>query len=131
MINLLQEDEKLQRIVKLLGTEALPEDQKLVVEMANLVKEVFLQQNAFDPVDAHSSPEKQIKMAKALKVIHQMWEKAFIQKGIPVSVLKGQPVITEFIRTKYEIKNEQAQMYDKIIKKIIDVYTDLISTYGE
>lgn len=131
MINLLQEDEKLQRIVKLLGTESLPEDQKLIVEMANLVKEVFLQQNAFDPVDAHSSPEKQIKMAKALKIIHQMWEKAFIQKGIPVSVLKGQPVITEFIRSKYEIKNEQAQMYDKIIKKIIDVYTDLISTYGE
>ncbi|HHG75050.1 MAG TPA: V-type ATP synthase subunit A, partial [Persephonella sp.] len=131
MINLLQEDEKLQRIVKLLGTESLPEDQKLVVEMANLVKEVFLQQNAFDPVDAHSSPEKQMKMAEALKLIHRMWEKAFIQKGIPVSVLKNQPVITEFIRSKYEIKNDQVDMYDKIIKKIIDVYTDLISTYGE
>ena len=131
MINLLQEDEKLQRIVKILGTESLPEDQKLVVEMANLVKEVFLQQNAFDPVDAHSSPEKQMKMAETLKVIHRMWEKAFIQKGIPVSVLKNQPVITEFIRSKYEIKNDQVDMYDKIIKKIIDVYTDLISTYGE
>jgi len=70
-------------------------------------------------------------MARALKIIHQMWKKAFIQKGIPVSVLKGQPVITEFVRSKYEIKNDQVEVYDRIIKKIIDVYTDLISTYGE
>ncbi|WP_457625998.1 V-type ATP synthase subunit A [Persephonella sp.] len=131
MIYILQEDDKLQRIVKLLGMEALPEEQKLVVETAGLIKEVFLQQNAFDPVDAYSSPERQIKMAQFLKTMWEFWKKAHTEKAIPVSVLKKQEVITEFIRSKYSIKNDQLEKYDDLIRKLAESYRNLIATYGE
>ena len=131
MIDILQEDSKLQRIVKLLGIEAIPEEQKLTVMVAELIKEFFLQQNAFDPVDTYSSPERQIKMARVLKKIHQMWKRAYYEKKIPVSVLRSQPVISEVIKSKYEITDKDIEYYDKLLKKIEDEYENLIYTYGE
>ncbi|SNZ09157.1 V/A-type H+-transporting ATPase subunit A [Persephonella hydrogeniphila] len=131
MIYILQEDDKLQRIVKLLGMEALPEEQKLVVETANLIKEVFLQQNAFDPVDAYSSPERQIKMAQFLKTMWDLWEKAHREKAIPVSILRKQAVITDFVRAKYSVKNDELEKYDSLIKKLVETYQNLIATYGD
>ncbi len=131
MIKILQEDDKLQRIVKLLGSESLPEDKKLIVETAYLIKEIFLQQNAFDPVDAHSSPEKQLKMAKILKLIYDLWVKAYNEKKIPVKILKDQPEIYLFMRSKYEIGNDQIEKYDHIIEEIKERYHQLIMSYGE
>ncbi len=131
MIDILQEDSKLQRIVKLLGIEAIPEEQKLTVMVAELIKEFFLQQNAFDPVDTYSSPERQIKMARVLKKIHQMWKRAYYEKKIPVSVLRSQPVISEVMKSKYEITDKDIEYYDKLLKKIEDEYESLIYTYGE
>ncbi len=131
MVNILQEDDKLQRIVKLLGSEAIPEEQKLIVEIANLIKEVFLQQNAFDPIDMYSSPEKQVKMAKILKIIYQQWKTAFKTKNIPVKILKSQKVISEFIKSKFEIKNDEIEKYNELEKQIIKTYENLITTYGE
>lgn len=131
MIEILQEDSKLQRIVKLLGIEAIPEEQKLTVMVAELIKEFFLQQNAFDPVDTYSSPERQIKMARVLKKIHQMWKRAYYEKKIPVSVLRSQPVISEVMKSKYEITDKDIEYYDKLLKKIENEYESLIYTYGE
>jgi len=131
LVLILQEDDKLQRIVKLLGSEAIPEDQKLIVETANIIKEVFLQQNAFDPVDMYCPPERQIKMAKIIKTIFELWKKAFETKNIPVKILKSQKVISEFIKSKFEITNEEIKKYNELEKKIIETYENLISTYGE
>ncbi|WP_457644552.1 V-type ATP synthase subunit A [Persephonella sp.] len=131
MIKILQEDDKLQRIVKLLGSESLPEDKRLVVEIAYLIKEIFLQQNAFDPVDAHSSPEKQIKMAEILRLIYDLWIKAFEEKKIPVKILKDQPEIQAFLRSKYEIGNDRIEEYDRLIERIKERYHHLILSYGE
>ncbi len=126
IVRVLQEDDRLQRIVKLLGIQALPEEQKLIVETAYLIKEIFLQQNAFDPVDAYSPPEKQIMVARLLKMIYQQWEKALKERGIPVSVLKKQPIIREVVQSKY-----QKTDYTKLIKKVSEVYQNLIVSYGE
>jgi V/A-type H+-transporting ATPase subunit A len=90
----LQQDASLQKIVKLLGTEALPEEQKLTVETASLIKEVFLQQNAFDDVDAYSTPERMVKMAKILKEMHRMWSLCLSRARIPVEVLRNAPVVS-------------------------------------
>ncbi|ACO03982.1 MAG TPA: ATP synthase subunit A [Persephonella sp.] len=131
MIKILQEDDKLQRIVKLLGSESLPEDKRLVVEIAYLIKEIFLQQNAFDPVDAHSSPEKQIKIAEILRLVHDLWIKAFEEKKIPVKILKDQPEIQEFLRSKYEVGNDRIEEYDRLMERIKERYHHLILSYGE
>ncbi len=125
MMNLLQEDEKLQRIVKLLGTEALPEDQKLTVEIASLVKETFLQQNAFDPIDAYCPPDRQIKMAKVLRQLYDWWSRCLSEKGIPVKVLRSQPVVSDVARIRF-----QPDLLEGLLQRIIKTYEELLNNYG-
>ncbi len=131
LIELLQRDEKLQRIVKLLGSEALPEDQKLTLFMADLVKEFFLQQNAFDEVDMYASPEKQIQMAESLRALHLWWERCFEQKGIPVTLLKEQEVVQELLFARLGVPNSQLEWFSQWHKRMEEQYETLLLTFGE
>jgi len=131
LIELLQRDEKLQRIVKLLGTEALPEDQKLTLFMADLVKEFFLQQNAFDEVDMYASPEKQIQMADSLRALYQWWVRCFEQKGMPVTLLKEQEVVQELLFARLGVPNSQLEWFAKWHKRMEEQYETLLLTFGE
>jgi len=131
LIELLQRDEKLQRIVKLLGSEALPEDQKLTLFMADIVKEFFLQQNAFDEIDMYASPEKQIHMAEALRALHQWWERCFEQKGMPVTLLKEQEVVQELLFARLGVPNSQLEWFAKWHKRMEKQYETLLLTFGE
>ncbi len=129
--DILQKDASLQKIVQLLGLGALPEEEKITLYTAELIKEAFLQQNAFDETDAFCTPQKQIEMAKTLILIHDIWQKAFLTGQIPADILKNQPVISEFIRTKYEIPNTKYEKYGLLRKKIENFYNEFIKSYGE
>lgn len=131
LIKVLQADEKLQRIVKLLGSEALPEDQKLILFMADLIKEFFLQQNAFDEVDMYTSPEKQVEMAVALKALHQNWERCFDAKGIPVRLLKEQEVVQELLFARLGVPNSQIEWFGEWHTRMESQYESLLQTFGE
>jgi V/A-type H+-transporting ATPase subunit A len=131
LIEMLQRDEKLQRIVKLLGSEALPEDQKLTLFISDLIKEYFLQQNAFDTIDMYASPQKQICMAKALKALHQWWERCFVQKGIPVRQLKDQPIVGELLASRLGVSNDQTEWFEVWHKDMEAQYETLLLTFGE
>ncbi len=131
IIELLQRDEKLQRIVKLLGSEALPEDQKLTLFMADLVKEFFLQQNAFDDIDMHASPAKQMCMAEALQSLHAWWERCYSQKGIPVSQLKEQPVVQELLFARMGVANSETAWFTAWNKRMEEQYETLLLSFGE
>jgi V/A-type H+-transporting ATPase subunit A len=131
LIEVLQRDEKLQRIVKLLGSEALPEDQKLTLFMADLVKEFFLQQNAFDEVDMYASPEKQVRMAEALFALEQWWKRCFEEKGIPVTLLKEQEVVQELLFSRQGVANSNLEWYSEWNKRMEEQYQVLLSTFGE
>jgi V/A-type H+-transporting ATPase subunit A len=131
LIELLQRDEKLQRIVKLLGSEALPEDQKLTLFMADLVKEFFLQQNAFDEVDMYASPEKQIQMAQSLMALNQWWERCFEERGIPVTLLKEQEVVQELLFARLGVPNNQLEWFEEWNKRMEKQYETLLLTFGE
>ncbi|MGB6020666.1 MAG: V-type ATP synthase subunit A, partial [Sulfurimonadaceae bacterium] len=131
LIELLQRDEKLQRIVKLLGSEALPEDQKLTLFMADLVKEFFLQQNAFDEIDMHASPAKQMRMAEALQALHRWWERCYSQKGIPVTLLKEQPVVQELLFARMGVPNSETVWFEAWNQRMQEQYETLLLTFGE
>jgi len=131
LIELLQRDEKLQRIVKLLGSEALPEDQKLTLFSADLVKESFLQQNAFDRIDMYASPAKQVAMAQALHALHQWWERCYGEKGIPVSVLKSQPAVKELLFSREGVSNSETVWFEAWHERMEQQYETLLLTYGE
>lgn len=131
LIELLHKDDKLQRIVKLLGSEALPEDQKLTFFMGNLVKEFFLQQNAFDEIDMFASPAKQMRMAQALKDLHGWWERCYNQKGIPIVQLKDQVCVQKLHFSREGVPNTDLEWFDSWNKQMIDEYEELLRTFGE
>lgn len=131
LIELLHKDDKLQRIVKLLGSEALPEDQKLTFFMGNLVKEFFLQQNAFDEIDMFASPAKQMRMAQALKDLHVWWERCYDQKGIPIAQLRDQASVQKLHFSREGVPNNDLEWFDSWNKQMVQEYELLLSTFGE
>lgn len=128
MIRLLQEEEKLNEIVQLVGEDVLPNDQALVLEIARIVKKGFLQQNALHKEDSYVVLLKQYKM---LKVIDTLYENALVcvKIGIPISTIKEQDVIQDVLKMKYDISNDKLSLLDELSDRIIKTYSDLRQKY--
>ena len=128
MIRLLQEEEKLNEIVQLVGEDVLPNDQHLVLEIARTIKKGFLQQNALHKDDTYVSLEKQYKM---LCVIDTLYTSALkcVKKGIPLSTIRKQRVFDDVIKMKYDVPNDQIYLLDELSKKIVDTYQNLREKY--
>lgn len=128
MIVLLQEDEKLNEIVQLVGEDVLPNDQALVLETARMIKKGFLQQNALHAEDSYVTLEKQYKM---LKVIDTFYEEALkcVKIGIPISVIRKEFIIQDILKIKYDIPNDQLELLDVLNGKVIKTFSDLRQKY--
>ncbi|MGA1795456.1 MAG: V-type ATP synthase subunit A [bacterium] len=116
-MKVLHQDYKLQRIIKLIGEDALPDSQRLILETARLIKDAFLQQNAFDHVDTYAFPKKQFLM---LTVIMHFYHRAseILKAHIPIYRLIELPVLNEIHRMKENIPNEEDGHFDRIIDQI-------------
>jgi len=124
---LLQEDFQLQRIVKLIGEEALPDSQRLTLEGARWLKEGFLQQSAFDPQDAFCSPQKQTKM---LRLILETYHKAreVLAQGIPFYQIREIKEISDLLQMKYW-REDQADLFEQLGRTLTALLEALV-TYG-
>jgi V/A-type H+-transporting ATPase subunit A len=114
---ILQQDFKLQRIVKLIGEDALPDNQRLVLEGARLLKNAFLQQSAFDKVDMYAVPQKQFLM---LKTIIHFYRRAreIIKSHTPIYRLMQLPVLNDINRMKEKIANSDCEQFHLLLKHI-------------
>nr|WP_330400944.1 V-type ATP synthase subunit A [Sporanaerobium hydrogeniformans] len=128
MVRLLQEEEKLNEIVQLVGEDVLPNDQALVLETARIIKKAFLQQNALHKEDTYVSLEKQHKM---LQVIDALYENALtcVKIGIPLSTIRKENVFEEVIKMKYDVPNDHIELLDDLIEKIVHTYEELRQKY--
>ena len=90
-MQLLQKEAELQEIVQLVGSDALPEEQKLTLEVARMVREIFLQQNAYHPVDTYSPLSRQYKYMKIIKNFSDLAQKA-VESEISVEAISNMPV---------------------------------------
>ncbi len=97
---ILQEEEELERIVRLVGKDTLSETQKGLLLTAELIREGFLQQNALSDEDAYSSPEKSYEMAKAILKAHQLIKKRIESEGLLVDPLYEEQLIEDIKRLK-------------------------------
>ncbi|MDT7885868.1 MAG: V-type ATP synthase subunit A [Thermoproteota archaeon] len=124
---ILQKEDELKEIVKLLGPEALPDNEKLVLDVARMIREGFLQQNAFDPVDSYCSVEKQYKM---LKLFVDFYENAKIalEKNIPLTKIRTLPVIVKLMRCRYTVANDKTDELDKLHQEILDNFNKILSS---
>jgi V/A-type H+-transporting ATPase subunit A len=114
---LLQEESQLMEIVKLIGSDILPEEQKLIIETARVVRVGFLQQNSFNEIDTYVPIEKQGKM---LALIMKLYDRAraVVEKSIPISRLKATGIFESLIRLKYEVPNDKLEMMDQYARDI-------------
>jgi V/A-type H+-transporting ATPase subunit A len=110
---ILQRESRLQQVVKLVGPDALPDDQRLILETARLLREGFLQQSALDDVDAYSTIGKQMRMLQIILHFHDRAARV-VAKGCPIFVIRGLSIMNELIRMKTSVPNEQVKRIDEI-----------------
>lgn len=125
LVMLLNQESSLMEIVKLIGSDVLPDDQKLVLEIARVIRLGFLQQNAFHKDDTCVPLKKQFKM---MEIILYLYEKcrALISIGMPVSVLKEEKIFERVIAIRYDVPNDRPDMFDGYKKQIDDFYNSVM-----
>ncbi len=122
---ILNQESSLMEIVKLIGSDVLPDDQKLVLEISRVVRLGFLQQNAFHPEDTCVPMEKQMKMMETILYLYDR-SKALITMGMPMSVLKAENIFEKVIAIKYDVPNNRLDMFDDYKKAIDDFYNRVL-----
>jgi V/A-type H+-transporting ATPase subunit A len=118
ILAILNKESELMEIVKLIGSDVLPDDQKLTLEIARIIRLGFLQQNAFHPEDTCVPLEKQLKMMRTILYLNDRCSD-IISLGIPVSVLKEQNLFEKIISIKYDVANNELEKFDDY-KQLID-----------
>lgn len=109
--NILVEENTLMEIVKLMGTDVLPDDQKLLIETARAVRVGFLQQNVYHKDDTYVPLDKQYRMMKLITDFYDL-AKAALAEGVSVEAVIGCGWIEKIIKVKYDIPNGRLEMFD-------------------
>ena len=122
--SILLEENSLMEIVKLIGADVLPDEQKLIIEIARVIRVGFLQQNAFHKDDTFVPIEKQFKM---MEIILYLYHRAqlVVERQIPISKITSTGVFDKLVQIKYDIPNDKLEMFDEY-KKEIDIILDSI-----
>jgi V/A-type H+/Na+-transporting ATPase subunit A len=127
-MEILSEESRLSQIVKLVGQDVLPTEQRLTLETARLLREGFLQQNAMDPVDAFSTVQKQIRMLDLILHFHQRAQR-IVKRGSPIAAIHDLPVVSELIRMKNEVENDHLDRLEDICNRIDEQMGQLETEY--
>ena len=128
ILSVLQEERKLLEIVKLVGEDILPDDQRLILEISKVIKVGYLQQNAYHKDDANVSLKKQYKMLTVIDSLYNAANKC-IKEGAPISKVKNEELFYKVITMKYMVSEENLELLDGLIKEINEYYTSLGKMY--
>ncbi len=128
ILTILSQENSLNEIVKLIGSDVLPDDQKLTLEIARIIRLGFLQQNAFHADDTCVPLKKQLKMMKTILYLNDKCV-SLIEKGLPVSILKEKNIFEKIISIKYDIPNDRLDMFDDYKVAIDDFYAQIVDEH--
>lgn len=128
-LELLKKEQRLEQIVHLIGPDALPDSDRLVLKVAEMIKNGFLQQNSFDKVDMYCASEKQIMI---LDYILKYYErcKALLEKNCPLAKVLELKISDEIVRIKYDYENTELEKLQNIQIHIDEQFKELESVYG-
>ncbi|MCD6428762.1 MAG: V-type ATP synthase subunit A [Desulfurococcales archaeon] len=124
-LSILQRESELMEIVRLVGPDALPEADKLLLDVAKMIREDFLQQNAFHPVDSYCPPEKTVLMLDVIMKFYDHSSKA-LSSGVPLSKIRALPVKVKIARMKEVPPEEFRRVYSELINEIKSSIESLI-----
>ena len=116
-IDTLQKEARLQQIVKLVGPDVLPDSQRVILFVAELLKEGFLQQNAFDEVDMYCVPQKQMRLLRAILTILDR-SREIINRGAPLHQITRLPCIQRVLRSKSRIPNTKLEEFTELEEEV-------------
>jgi V/A-type H+-transporting ATPase subunit A len=119
--HILQREDTLKEIVRLLGPEALPDEEKLVLEVARMLKIGILQQNSFDKVDTYCGPAKQLKLVRLMVKFYKEAQKA-LKEGKSLADIRALPIITTLLKAKFEVTDEEISKLEDIEKQLSDSF---------
>ena len=122
--SILQREDTLKEIVRLLGPEGLPEEEKLVLEVARMIKIGILQQSAYDKIDTYCVPAKQLKLLKIIVEFGKEANKA-LKEGASLPDITKMPIITRLLKAKFEIPNDQLEKFDELANDMIIQFKQL------
>ena len=125
LMYLLNQENSLMEIVKLIGGDVLPDDQKLILEIAKVIRVGFLQQNAFHKDDTCVPMEKQFAMMDVILYLYRK-SRSLVSMGMPMSVLKEDKMFEKVIAMKYDIPNDKPEMFEQYKKDIDAFYESVI-----
>ena len=120
----LQREDTLKEIVRLLGPEALPDDQKLILEVARMIKIGILQQNSFDDVDTYCSPEKQLKLLKLFVQFYREGQQA-LKEGTSLADIRAMSTIGKAIKARMEIKDDEMTKLDQLSQTMTEQFKSI------
>ena len=124
IMDLLQKEQRLQQVVKLVGPDVLPATQRLVLEVCVLFKNGFLQQVSYDKIDTFSSARKQFLMLKTVITFYRHAE-GLVKKGISIAELRALPVYEEINRMKQKYAETDIDSLEKLPQKVIDALAEI------
>jgi len=121
---ILQREDTLKEIVRLLGPEALPDEEKLILEVARMIKIGILQQNSFDEVDTYCSPEKQFKLMKLLVDFYKEGQQA-LKDGASLADIRAMSVIGNLLKARMEIKDDEMDKLEQLGQKMREQFKSI------
>lgn len=122
---ILAEEANLMEIVKLIGADVLPDDQKLIIEIARVIRVGFLQQNAFHSDDTFVPAVKQLKMMQAILHLYDR-AKELTARQIPIGKLTSTGIFEKLIKMKYDIPNKELELFDELDSEIDKTVNDIL-----
>ncbi|MGN0468991.1 MAG: V-type ATP synthase subunit A [Acutalibacteraceae bacterium] len=117
LCSILYEENSLMEIVKLIGADVLPDDQKLTIEIARVIRVGFLQQNAFHKDDTYVPLEKQLKMMQVILHLYHKCRKV-IALQVPISKLLATGLFDKLVKMKYDVSNDNISVLDDYMTEI-------------
>ena len=124
--HILQREDTLKEIVRLLGPEALPDEEKLVLEVARMIKIGILQQNSFDKVDTYCSPQKQLKLVKLMVRFYKESLKS-LKEGAILADIRAMPIIPLLLKAKFAIPDDQLMKLDDLDKQMTEQFRKVVT----
>ncbi len=122
--SIFQREDTLKEIVRLLGPEALPDEEKLILEVARMIKIGILQQNSFDEVDTYCSPEKQFKLMKSFVQFYNEGQQA-LKDGATLVDIRTMSVISTLLKARMEIKDDEQDKLDQLSQTISEQFKSI------
>ena len=128
-MSILQSESRLERIVKLVGADALPDSQRLLLEVGRLIRDGFLQQSAFDAVDSFCTATKQVRM---MELILHFYDRArhILEAGAPALTIMDLECVNRLVRMKSTVPNDDLGALDEIARQVDEELDELAERYG-